>query len=71
MCIHELQNDLAEEKKRPWWRNASDLAKVPLSVLQNAAIVMLPVLSNQLAKSTSTSDIGNQHLGQGYIKVLP
>lgn len=53
----QLQDDLTQEKKRPWWRNASDLAKVPLSVLQNAAVVMLPVLSNQMARSTSTSDI--------------
>lgn len=56
--IEELQTALAEEKKRPWWRNASELAKVPLNVLQNAAVVMLPILSNSSAvKSTSTSDI--------------
>lgn len=53
----ELQNALLEEHRRPWWKNAADLAKAPLSALQTAAVVMLPALPQNLNKATSTTDI--------------
>lgn len=55
--IQELQDVLAEERKRPWWRNATDLAKVPLSAIQSAAFVMLPALPQHLNKATSTTEV--------------
>lgn len=47
--LADMNAILTQERKRPWWRNAGELALGPLNVLQNAAYIMLPAFyRNQL-----------------------
>lgn len=57
--IDEVQAALEAERARPWWRNAGELAKVPLCALHYAAFLMLPALPHHFNKTTSASDFVN------------
>lgn len=48
--LQETRVIVEEIKSRPWYKNAGELAKGSLTVLQYAAFLMLPALPQHLKK---------------------